>query len=170
LVFIGENKMADKKISALAAVSDSSITADDLLHIVENPGGTPVNKKMTIGQLFENIPTHLAIDDITTVTAASSTLATSFATAIDLSGATANVQFTLGSGTNVGQIKVIWAATEPAASWNANIQVTSFGPSASAATNIVLSTIGESVVLIWSGTHWFPIADSGLTASRPAIT
>ena len=151
--------MADKKISALAAVSDSSITADDLLHIVENPGGTPVNKKMTIGQLFENIPTHLAIDDITTVTAASSTLATSFATAIDLSGATANVQFTLGNGTDVGQIKVIWATTEPAASWNANIQVTSFGPSASATTNIVLSTIGESVVLIWSGTHWFPIQD-----------
>ena len=45
--------MADKKISALTAVADTDIGADDLLHIVDNPGGTPVNKKMTIGQLFE---------------------------------------------------------------------------------------------------------------------
>ena len=44
--------MADKKISALTQVSDTDIGADDLLHIVDNPGGTPVNKKMTIGQLF----------------------------------------------------------------------------------------------------------------------
>ena len=64
--------MADKKISALTQVADSDIGADDLLHIVDNPGGTPVNKKMTIGQLFENIPTHLAIDDINTLTATAS--------------------------------------------------------------------------------------------------
>ena len=45
--------MADKKISALTQVADADIGADDLLHIVDNPGGTPVNKKMTIGQIFE---------------------------------------------------------------------------------------------------------------------
>ena len=44
--------MADKKISALSAVSDSAIGADDLLHIVDNPGGTPVNKKMTINDYY----------------------------------------------------------------------------------------------------------------------
>ena len=71
--------MADKKISALTQVSDTDIGADDLLHIVDNPGGTPVNKKMTIGQLFENIPTHLAVDDITALTATASNLASSFA-------------------------------------------------------------------------------------------
>ena len=47
--------MADKKISALTAVADADIGGDDLLHIVDNPGGTPVNKKMTIAQLFENV-------------------------------------------------------------------------------------------------------------------
>ena len=85
--------MADKKISALTAVADADIGGDDLLHIVDNPGGTPVNKKMTIAQLFENIPTHLAVDDITTLTATASNLASSFATAIDLSGASGNVAF-----------------------------------------------------------------------------
>ena len=34
--------MADKKISALTAVADADIGGDDLLHIVDNPGGTPL--------------------------------------------------------------------------------------------------------------------------------
>ena len=80
--------MADKKISALTQVSDTDIGADDLRHIVDNLGGTPVNKKMTIGQLFENIPTHLAVDDITSLTATASNLASSFASEITLSGST----------------------------------------------------------------------------------
>ena len=67
--------MADKKISALSQVADADIGADDLLHIVDNPGGTPVNKKMTIGQIFENIPTHLAVDDIAVVTTVMSSTA-----------------------------------------------------------------------------------------------
>ena len=91
--------MADKKISALSQVSDTDIGADDLLHIVDNPGGTPVNKKMTIGQLFENIPTHLAVDDITTLTATNDLLASSFATLIDIDDASADVNFTLDNGT-----------------------------------------------------------------------
>lgn len=162
--------MADKKISALTQVSDSDIGADDLLHIVDNPGGTPVNKKMTIGQMFENIPTHLAVDDITTLTATASNLASSFATAIDLSSASADVAFTLDNGTDVGQLKVIYASTEPASSYVANITVTSWGSSATGSNQIVLSTLGEAVICFWSGTAWFVIADSGLTASRPAIT
>ena len=162
--------MADKKISALTQVSDSDIGADDLLHIVDNPGGTPVNKKMTIGQLFENIPTHLAVDDITTLTATASNLASSFASALDLSSASADVAFTLDNGTDVGQLKVIYASTEPASAFVANITVSSWGSSATGSNQIVLSTLGESCVLIWSGVSWFVIADSGLTASRPAIT
>jgi len=162
--------MADKKVSALTQVSDSDIGADDLLHIVDNPGGTPVNKKMTIGQMFENIPTHLAVDDITTLTATPSNLASSFATAINLSGASGNVAFTLDNGTDTGQLKVIYASHEPASSYVANITVTSWGSSGTGTNQIVLSTLGESAVLIWNGSNWFVIADSGITSSRAAIT
>jgi len=151
--------MADKKISALTAVADADIGGDDLLHIVDNPGGTPVNKKMTIAQLFENIPTHLAVDDITTLTATASNLASSFATAIDLSGASGNVAFTLDNGVDVGQLKVIYQKTEPASSHVANITVTNFGSGTSSSNQIAQSTQGDAVILIWDGSKWYVLAN-----------
>jgi len=157
--------MADKKISALTSVSDSDIGADDLLHIVDNPGGTPVNKKMTIGQLFENIPTHLAVDDITTLSSTAANLASSFASAIDLSGAGSDIAFTLDNGTDVGQLKVIYAKTEPAGSYMAKITVTSWGYTADTTEQIKLDTLGEAVICFWDGSNWFPISNNGATLS-----
>jgi|TARA_B110000495_G_scaffold86315_1_gene74360 hypothetical protein len=157
--------MADKKISALTQVADSDIGADDLLHIVDNPGGTPVNKKMTIGQMFENIPTHLAIDDIATLTATASNLASTFATAIDLSGAGADVAFTLDDGTDVGQLKIIFASTEPASTYVANVTVSSWGYSADTTNQIILDTRGEAVICFWNGSSWFPVSTVNATIS-----
>ena len=155
--------MADKKISALTSVSDSDIGADDLLHIVDNPGGTPVNKKMTIGQLFENIPTHLAVDDITTLSSTASNLASSFASALDLSGASADVAFTLDDGTDVGQLKIIYNKTEPASTYMADITVTSWGYSSDTTEQIMLYTLGDAVICFWDGSNWFPISNHGAT-------
>tara|TARA_Y100000592_G_C5403854_1_gene284560 strand:- start:336 stop:815 length:480 start_codon:yes stop_codon:yes gene_type:complete len=155
--------MADKKISALTAVADADIGGDDLLHIVDNPGGTPVNKKMTIAQLFENIPTHLAVDDITTLNSTAANLASSFATAIDLSGAGGNVAFTLDDGTDVGQIKLIYQKTEPASSHAANITVTSFGSGTSSSNQIVQDTLGDAVICIWDGSNWYILANFNST-------
>jgi len=42
--------MADSKISALAAID--ALAADDLLPVVDDPSGTPVNKKATLTQIF----------------------------------------------------------------------------------------------------------------------
>lgn len=150
--------MADKKITALTQVADADIGADDLLHIVDAPGGTPVNKKMTIGQLFENIPTHLAIDDITTLTATSSTLASSFASAIDMAGAGGDISFTLDDGTDVGQLKLIYLKTEPNSSFVARITVDSWGYSSDTTEQIVMGTQGMGVVCFWDGTNWYPVA------------
>lgn len=157
--------MADKKITALTAVADSEIGADDLLHIVDNPGGTPVNKKMTIGQMFENIPTHLAVDDIATLTATASNLASTFATFIDGTAFSGDVAFTLDNGTDVGQLKIILASTEPASTHKANITVSNWGFSADSTEQIKLDSIGEAVVLIWNGTKWYVVANTGATLS-----
>jgi|GEM_PF-1045120 len=157
--------MADKKISALTAVADSAIGGDDLLHIVDNPGGTPVNKKMTIAQLFKNIPTFLASDDITTLTASATDLASSFVTIINGNGWGAHTNFTLDDGTAVGQLKIIIAGTEPASSYEGRVTVTNWQKSTTAAPQIVLDSQGEAVVLIWTGTAWNLVANTGATVS-----
>lgn len=153
--------MADKKISALTAVADSDIGADDLLHIVDNPGGTPVNKKMTIGQMFENIPTHLAVDDIATLTATASNLASTFATAFDGAAYSADVSYTLDDGTDVGQIKVMFASTEPASTFGSIVTVSS----GAGVSTIEFDTIGEGAILFWNGSNWHVIGVNGATVT-----
>jgi hypothetical protein len=156
--------MADKKISALSAVSDSAIGADDLLHIVENPGGTPVNKKMTIGQLFENIPTHLAVDDIVTHTATSSTLQNQFTNIINGSGISSKVVFDLGSGTQTGQLMLI-ACSGMGGGGSAAITVAAYGgsPTNDTTEQITLDAKGEGCICMWNGAAWFVVANNGCT-------
>ena len=152
--------MADKKISALSQVADADIGADDLLHIVDNPGGTPVNKKMTIGQLFENVPTHLAVDDITVVTTSASNLASSFATDFNLAGASGNITPTLDNGTDTGQLKVMYAST---AGNTATVAITN--AASSDFNQIVFNAIGETAICMWNGSKWFILASTGSTIS-----
>lgn len=156
--------MADKKISALSAVSDSQIGADDLLHIVDNPGGTPVNKKMTIGQLFENVPTHIAVDDIVTHTATSSTLQNQFCNIINGSGFSSKTAFDLGSGTNTGQLMLL-ICSGMGGGGSAAITVASWGASTDTTEQIILDAQGEGCVCMWNGSNWFVVANNGCTLS-----
>jgi len=43
--------MADKKVSALSAITN--LSQDDLLLVVDDPAGTPTSKKVTVGNLFD---------------------------------------------------------------------------------------------------------------------
>ena len=59
--------------------------------------------------------------------------------------------------------KVIYASTEPASSYEAQITVSSWGFSATTSNQIVLDTRGEAVICIWDGNNWFPISNVGAT-------
>ena len=51
--------MADKKVTQLSALATPA--GADLLHVIDDVAGTPVNKKMEIATLFANIPSVVAL-------------------------------------------------------------------------------------------------------------
>ena len=60
--------MADKKISALTATVTTA--ASDIAHVVTGMGGTTINKKITVANLFNTIPTWIGFADTVTTVAA----------------------------------------------------------------------------------------------------
>lgn len=54
--------MADKKITALTDLGSGNIAAADLLHVIDDPAGTPINKKISVQSFFANIPNNVAIN------------------------------------------------------------------------------------------------------------
>ena len=51
--------MADKKVSALSAVT--SISSDDLFMVVNDPQGTPASNKVSVKSIFNSVPANTSI-------------------------------------------------------------------------------------------------------------
>ena len=153
--------MADKKITQLTDLGDG-LASVDLFHVIDDPSGTPINKKITAEDVFNNIPTWLGLNSTSqSITGdGSSTTAieiTNPVTEVDATSATASC--TLADGAN-GQIKTIINV-----STSGTNAVTITPSNLRGYTSIVLNAPGETVTCMFKNSNWNIIAGNGYTTA-----
>ena len=152
--------MAEKKVMALAA--STAPASADLAHIITDVSTTPTNKKVTLANFFNKIPTYIGLNSIEALAADG---VMSVSTAIStMTSASATCQTTLAASTVVGQIKIIAIVgysnacdVDVTTTWGAGVTYT-------------FSAVGESLTLMNTGAGWIPLAFAGnAVATGPAF-
>jgi len=147
--------MADKKITALSDIG-SSVSSVDLLHIIDDPNGNPVNKKMSIANLFNYIPTFIAMSDAVDSISESDSAVSNTTSITTISTGSASGSFTFADGVQ-GQIKVIVMLAD--GGYDATINPANLAGGSS----ITFTDVGDAVVLVYITSQWFVVSNNGCT-------
>ena len=148
--------MADKKITALTDLS-TGVAGADLLHVVDDPTGTPINKKVSVTNFINNLPSFIgfsnSVEDISDGTQ----------TALSVTHALTLLQ-TAGSNatTLVGQIKIIVHDTDGGATELTPATPVGF-------VDLDFETVGDTATLMWTGAAWVAIASHRALADTGVI-
>ena len=152
--------MADKKITQLTDLGDA-LASVDLFHVVDDPSGTPINKKITAENVFNNIPTWLGLNSTSqAITGSGSSQSIDILTPVtEVNATSSTATLTLADGAN-GQIKTL-------------INISSSGTNAvtitpsnlRGGTAITLNAPGETVTLIFKNSNWNIISGHNFTVA-----
>ena len=147
--------MADKKITALDDLG-SSLAEVDLFHIVDDPSNTPINKRVTAKNVFNNIPTFIGLKQTSeALTSASTSIDTTSAISeVDQSGGATALSLADGSD---GMIKTIIAIG------TGGNTITITPTNLRGGTTITLNGEGETVTCLFKNSKWNVIGHNGAT-------
>ena len=155
--------MADKKITALTAAT--AATTDDLFHIVDSPGSSPSNKKITTANIFNKVPTFLGMNSFDSV-AAAATSAIPVTTAVSQTTlAAVSTLGTIAAGVS-GQLKVVLQI--------AGAHVHTLTPIVFAqGTTVVTTGVGDTATFLYSTTttaQWWLISSNDASGTANLAT
>tara|TARA_B100001057_G_C22842361_1_gene947568 strand:+ start:257 stop:718 length:462 start_codon:yes stop_codon:yes gene_type:complete len=151
--------MADKKITQLTDLGDG-LADVDLFHVVDDPAGTPINKKIAAQDVFNNIPSYLGLAQASQALTGdgSTTLVGDITSAItEINATSAIATLSLANGAD-GQIKIFLNVST--AGTNA---VTITPTNLRGYTSMVLNAPGESVMCMFKNSSWNIIGGNGYT-------
>ena len=155
--------MADKKITALTAAT--AVTTDDLFHIVDSPGSSPSNKKITTANIFNKIPTFLGMNSFDSITAPS-TAAVPVTTAVSQTTLTGTASGGTVAAGSSGQLKVTLQI--------AGAYVHTLTPIVFAqGTTVVTTGVGDTCTFLYSTTttaQWWLISSNDASAVANLVT
>ena len=153
--------MADKKITALTDLS-TGVAGADLLHVIDDPTGTPINKKVSVTNFINNLPSFIGFSNSVENISDGDQTAIGITTAVTLLETAGSNATTLADGTVIGQIKVIINDVDGGTSVLTPADTLGYA-------DINFADDGDSATLMWTGTTgWAVLAttkmatDSGL--------
>tara|TARA_B100000902_G_scaffold37523_1_gene44836 strand:- start:1745 stop:2206 length:462 start_codon:yes stop_codon:yes gene_type:complete len=149
--------MADKKVTQLTDLGNA-LASVDLFHVIDDPSGTPINKKVSAENVFHNVPSWIGMAQ------ASQSLTSdgSSALTIDVTSAVTEVNGTSGIATcsladgSNGQVKTI-INTATTGTYTQTITPTNLR----GYTSVLLNAPGETVTLMFKNSNWNIIAGNG---------